>query len=102
MDFLHVTVTVSLASFKKHITWKRVHKPCLPHLSRLDSWLPGPHAVTASCFRMRPLSTANNSHRSILALVNSAINLALPAGSFDNPSAPVMNKKQCSGSLTGY
>ena len=69
-----------------HITRKHVHRPCLPHVSKLNSWLLGPHAVTASCFQTRSLNTVN-SHRSVLALVNSAINLALPAGPFDNPTA---------------
>jgi hypothetical protein len=58
---------------QNHIIWKRVYKPRLPHLSRLNS-----------C-PLRPLNTVNN--RSVLALVNSAINLALPAGPFDDPIA---------------
>ncbi|KAF8350957.1 hypothetical protein F5887DRAFT_935225, partial [Amanita rubescens] len=73
-----------------HVAWKRAYKPSLRHVNRENFWFPVPLIRTVLFSQMRLLNTvteASRHHRSLLPLVHSAINLALPSGPFNNPAA---------------
>lgn len=75
-----------------HVAWKHTYKPSLPHVYRENFWLPVPLIRAVLFSQMRLLNTVTEAtssryNRSILPLVHSAINLALPSGPFNNPGA---------------
>lgn len=86
---------------EKHVgTWTRAcTKLSLLHVHRANNWPLGSLTGTApSCFRFRTTLTATSHHRrSVLPLVHSAINLALPSGPFDDPA--IAYRASCNAGL---
>lgn len=75
---------------KSHVgTWARACKPSLLHAGRANPLLFGPRAIATASSFFRPMNTMTTGHHrvSVLPVVHSAINLALPSGPFDDPSA---------------
>ena len=74
---------------KSHVgTWTRACKPSL-HPGRATLRLFGLRAIATPTSFFRPMNTMPASHHriSVLPVVHSAINLALPSGPFDDPAA---------------
>jgi hypothetical protein len=76
-------------------TWTRACKPSLLHYGRANLYLLGPQFIgtAASCSRFMNTMTTSRHHLSVLPLVHSAINLALPSGPFDDPT--VIHRASC-------
>lgn len=73
-------------------------KPTLRHVSRSNNWAFGSLAGSAtSCCRLVTTVTSSCHRRSVLPLVLSAVNLALPPGPFDDPA--VTHRASCNAGL---